>query len=317
MKEDIKIIPIKFDAFRTKAHVKVGSGGIKIRYVPTEKGFHQIIGKIKEILKEKHLPFNKVYFRVCNFSRKEAILKYGSDRADHLHKRPFDPIEWDLYSFRFLEDYFWTNKRGQLLAYKKGPLLSESKAKTDIEFIKSGGYRNVYGTKNPDKHVYRYYKSILRKYKYLEKDKTSKYHNLYLKLKQVEKNFYKGEKAVQPEFMLTEKIAMKKQNLMRDDVTFASKFDSAMGLQFILGDAIKKRIAEKQACLMIYKNLYPIQSRKTKGGFDSTALYGFKKDRKKCLIALVILTPKLSKNHKKDMVPLGNKIIHKVLGKTS
>jgi hypothetical protein len=315
MKEEVEIIPINFDSFRTKSHVKVGSGGIKVRYIPTEKGFHQIIGKIKEILKEKHLSFNKVYFRVCNYSRRESILKYGSDRADHIHKRPFDNTEWELYPFRFLEDYFWTNKKGQLLAYKNGPPLSKSTAKNTKEFAESGGYRNVYGTKEPDKHVYQYYKSILKKYKYLEKDKTSKYHSLYIKLKQVEKEFPKGEKGIQPEFFLAEKIAMKKQKLMRDDVTYASKSDSTMNLDFLLTDIIKKRVSEKKACLIIYKDLYPIQDRKTKGGFDSTALYGFKKDRKKCIVSLIVLNPIISKTHKKELRWQETQLMQKILNK--
>jgi hypothetical protein len=65
-----------------------------------------------------------------------------------------------------------------------------------------------------------------------------------------------------------------------------------MSLNYILNDALKKRVSEKTACLVIYKDLIPIHKRKTKGGFDSTALYKFgHKDRRNCVVALLDLVP--------------------------
>jgi hypothetical protein len=297
MKSDkIEVYNITFDSFRKKVATKTGAGGIKLRYLPTEKGFNQIVGKIKSVLNKKGIDFHKVYFRVFNSSRMENLLKYGSDRADYPEKRKFDLIEWELYPFRLIRDYFYTNKKGELLAGKNGVLLSKSPIKTHEEFIKAGGYRGVYTAKTPDKDVYEYYKKIIKKYKYLEKDKGSRYYALYQKLKQVIKEFSKGEKGIQPEFFITEKMAMKKYHLLRDDVTFASKSKGALSLDYILNDALKKRVSEKIACFVVYKDLAPIHIRKTKGGFDSTGLYRFKhNDRKKCVVVLFVLKPNLVK----------------------
>jgi len=81
-----------------------------------------------------------------------------------------------------------------------------------------------------------------------------------------------------------EKIAMKKMKLMREDVTFATIPSQGLGylgqssLVYVLKDVLKKRVSDKIAGLVVYKDLIPVQLRKTKGGLDFTVLFKFKKE---------------------------------------
>lgn len=290
----IPIIKIYYDSKKEKVTLKVGPGKTVVKKVPTDEGYNEILDKIWDYFDENKIDNQKIYFRIFNSSRSDNLLKFGSDRADQKNPRKFDLIEWELYPFRLVMDYFYTDKKGNLLTGKNGPLLSRSLLKTHEEFRDAGVYRGYVYDLLPDEDVYDYYAKILKKYKRFEKDKKSKYHNLYVQLKQVEKNFPKGEKAAQPEFFLTEKLAMKKRRLMREDVTFAYKGTGtgAFGLDYILRDVMKKRISDKVAGLVIYKNLKPVHLRKTKGGLDLTALYTFDKNKLDNVVALFLLIPK-------------------------
>lgn len=288
--EKIPVYEIYYDFKPEKAYLKT-TGKSLIKLVPTKKGTHQIITKLKNILKKKGYVYDKTYFRIFNSARMNNLLTYGSDRADHLNKRNFDPIEWELYPFRLYWDYFFTNKNREFLIYEKGPLLKNSNIKTIQEFWKKGKIRNVYSML-PDKDVVKYYNEIVKKYKRYKRDDGSVYHKLYTQMLRVKEEFKKGENAWQPEFMLTEKMAMKKYKLMRDDVTFAYKPKDGQGMDYILQNAIKKRVPSKVAALVAYKDLMSILPRVTRGGYDETALYTFKYDRIKHVIALFLLIPK-------------------------
>ncbi|MGV8151481.1 MAG: hypothetical protein ACP5OG_00215 [Candidatus Nanoarchaeia archaeon] len=289
---NLKIHKIIYEARKEKVHSKVNEGKLLTKYVPTEKSYKQMLSKIKKILKNKGINYHKSYFRIFNSSRLDNLLKYGSDRAEQLEKRKFDKTEWELYPFRLYMDYFYTNDKGELLLYENGPLLKDSNVKTIHEFRANGKLRDVYDIKVPDKKVLNYYNKITKKYKYLEKEKNSKYYELYQKLKKVKTEFPKGEKAWQPEFMLSEKLAMKKHKLMRDDVTYAYLPSQGMGMEYILLHAIKKRVSDKVSALAVYNNLIPILPRKCKGGFDETALYTFKGNRLNSLVTVFLLIPK-------------------------
>lgn len=290
-KIDIPIYEIFYKSQIEKVYSKVSGKSLK-KKVPTEKGAEEMLETIKKVLKSKGISYKKSYFRIFNHSRVDNLLLYGSDRAEQLEKRKFDMKEWELYPFRLYWDYFYTNSKGELLLYENGPLFKNAKAKNLKELSKVGKLRPVYELKNPDKDVLNYYNKILAKYKYLEKEKDSNYKRLYFKLKKVKTEFQKGEKGLQPEFMLTEKLAMKKYKLMRDDVLFAYMPSQGLGMKYILKDAIRKRVSDKIAALAVYKNLFPILPRKTKGGYDETGLYSFKKERQKHLVALFLLIPK-------------------------
>jgi len=292
--KDIKIpiYEIAYDSKPEKVYLKT-KGESVVKKVPTKKGAEKIIKKIKQILWKKKISYDKSFFRIFDHSRVDHLLMYGSDRANQLDKRKFDKVEWELYPFRLIFDYFHTNKKGEFLAYKNGPLLEDFQASTLKDFHDKGGRirADVYSGV-PDKEVLRYYKKIIAKYRFLERKKDSPYYHFYKKLKSVKKEFPKREKGLQPEFMLSEKLAMKKHRLMRDDVTFAYMPSNGQGMEYILRNAIKKRVPSKIAALAVYRNLVPILPRITKGGFDETGLYGFNKKRINHLVALFLLVPK-------------------------
>jgi hypothetical protein len=295
MKSEIKQIPvykIYYSSQVEKVHSKTHNKVSLIKRVPTEKGVKEILNSIKKMLKKNKISFDNSFFRIFNHDRVDQLLLYGSDRANQLEKRKFDKTEWEVYPFRLIMDYYFTDKKGRLLDKKGGNLIENSLVKSGKEFFEGGGIRPDVYAGIPDKDVLKYYNKILKKYKYLDKDKTSPYYEYYQKLKKVKEDFPKGEKAVQPEFMLTEKIAMKKLKLMRDDVTFAYKPSNGLGLDYILKNAIRKRVSTEIAALVVYKNLIPVLPRITRGGYDETGLYGFKKKRIDHLVSLFLLIPK-------------------------
>jgi len=280
---------IRYDAVKKKVHLKVG-GKEKIKYVPTDKGIVEISNKIDSVIKRKKLKLNNTYLRIFNYSRKGHLLKYGNDRADSRIRRDFDETEWELYSFRLIRDYMYQNRQGEFLDGRNGTLISKSKFKNFGEFYRNGsGFRDFYNIP-ADKNVLRYYKKLIKKYRYLEKEK-GRLHDLYIELKNVRENFSKGARAHQPEFLLEEKKDMKKKGLMRDDVTFVYRYgDNQYG--YILGMAMETRISDDKACVVIYKDMYGVSPRKFKH-FDHTSFYGFRhKDKLKCVVALFVLEPK-------------------------
>jgi hypothetical protein len=285
----IPVYEICYDSTKEMTPIKtLGKKVLKI--FPTERGVEETLSEIKKILKKKRVSYDKSYFRIFNHSRIDNLLSFGSDRADCINKRKFDLIEWELYSFRLVWDYFYTNKKGQLLACKNGPLLKNSMIKNGKEFFDRGGIRNVYNLET-DKEVVNYYKKIVKKYKYLDKDKTSKYYGLYQRFKKIETMDYNKGKEIMPEFLLTEKMAMKKYGLMKDDVTWAYTPRQGQGMEYILKNAIKNRVHSKIAALAVYRDLKPILPRVTGGGYDETGFYTFKKERIKHLVALFLLIP--------------------------
>lgn len=290
IKREIPVYEIFYEAKTERVYLKT-SGKSIIKEVPTEKGVKDIIKRIKQILKNKRISYEKSFFRIFNHSRIYNLLAYGSDRTDQLEKRKFDITEWELYPFRLIYDYFYTNKNKEFILVD-GTLFKNSLIKNSKEFFDRGGIRKDVYAGIPDKWVLNYYNKILKKYKYLEKQKNSKYYKFYIQLKKVKTEFPKKERGLQPEFMLSEKIAMKKHELMREDVTFAYRHDSGLGINYILKDAIRKRVPSKIAALAVYKELVPILPRITKGGYDETGLYGFKRKRLDHLVALFLLIPK-------------------------
>jgi hypothetical protein len=289
---NVPVFEIFYKSQKEKVHSKTHQNVSLIKKVPTEDGAREILNDIKKILKKRKISYQKSFFRIFNHDRVDNLLMYGSDRANQLEKRKFDVIEWELYPFRLIMDYFYTDKSGRLLDRKGGVILEKSDVKNPKEFFEKGGIRSDVYAGIPDKEVVKYYNKIVKKYRYLDDEKIEPYYGYYQKLRKVKVDFPKGEKAVQPEFMLTEKFAMKKLGLMRDDVTFAYKPSNGQGMDYILKNAIRKRVSTKIAALAVYKNLIPVLPRITKGGYDETGLYGFKKRRIEHLVALFLLIPK-------------------------
>jgi len=288
----IPVYTIKFDAVKKKVTLKVG-GKTKLKYVPTEKGREEIEKKIDSFISKKRLKSSNTFLRIFNFSRKDNLLKYGSDRADVRMRRDYDETEWELYTFRLIRDYMYQNKRGDILDGKGGVPIAKSKFKIFYEFYRSRNSSRDFYNISPDKNVLRYYKKILKKYKYLDKER-GKFHYMYQELKKVEKNFSKGAKAHQPEFLIEEKKAMKRHGLMRDDVTFVYKHGGSQ-YGYILGMAFETRISEDKACVVVYKDLFQVRPIRFKH-FDHTSFYGFKhRDKLKCVVALFLLEPKKGK----------------------
>jgi hypothetical protein len=287
---NLPVYEIYYESKPERAFLKT-VGKHVVKHPPTDRGVNEILRKIKSLLKKKRISYNNSYFRIFSHSRVDRLLSFGSDRADCLDKRKFDLKEWELYSFRLVWDYFYTNKKGQLLTRKNGPLLKYSFIKTGKEFFDQGGLRNVYGNET-DREVVDYYNKIVKKYKYLKKDKSSKYYGLYQRFKKIGSMNYNKGKEIMPEFLLTEKMEMKKYRLMRDDVTWAYTPRQGQGMDYILKNAIKNRIPSKVSALAVYRDLKPILPRVTKGGFDETGFYTFKGKRINSLIALFLLIPK-------------------------
>lgn len=285
-KSQIPVYEIIYDNEPEIAYLKTTGKSMK-KYVPTDKGMDQIINELKKKLKKLGYDYHKSYFRIFDSKRVNNLLLYGSDRADQLEKRKFDKKEWELYPFRLYWDYFFTNKKQEFILYENGPLFKNATK----AMMKKRMLRPVYSMP-PDEDVVKYYKKIVKKYKKYKKNDGTKYHQFYMNLLRVKQEYSKGEKAWQPEFMLTEKLAMKRFKLMRDDVTFAYKPKDGLGMWYILKDAIKKRVPNKVAALVVYKDLFPILPRMTKGGFYETALYTFKNNRLSHVIALFLLVPK-------------------------